>query len=207
MSLFSTLLDILFPREKTEAEILSLTTQDVHQLLTPQTVGTVHTFFRYSNPVIKKMVWMLKYKGERYVTNLFADILADVILEDIADSTLFDGTSGVVIIPLPLSKVRQRERGFNQMEMIGTLLSKKLMVPIDTTLLIKNRYTPPQTTLSRSERLHNIEGAFSVTRTPKGDVLYIILDDVITTGSTLAEAEKTLRASGARNVISVALAH
>lgn len=207
MSLFSSILDILFPRERTEAEILSLSAGDLAHHLKQREVDGVHVLFSYNNAVIKKMVWMLKYNGDRHVAKLFATVLVDTFLEDIADASVFDGATLYTIIPLPLSVKRNRERGFNQMELVGAMFAALCSIPIETTVLVKSRHTPPQTSLTRQERLRNISGAFEVRGEIRRDTIYLLIDDVLTTGSTLAEAKKTLTTAGARKVICVALAH
>lgn len=109
------------------------------------------------------------------------------------------------IFPVPLHPRRQRERGFNQSDIIAHVLSQQTGFPLRRWLR-RTRYTTPQARLSAHQRTSNVVGAFSdvkVARWPKSGIL---VDDVITTGSTIAECASVLRQSGVQHIIAVALA-
>ncbi|SVE07286.1 uncharacterized protein METZ01_LOCUS460140 [marine metagenome] len=100
------------------------------------------------------------------------------------------------IIPVPLHTTKERERGFNQAEIIAKIASRHFKVPIINDLLIRIKATYSQTHLSRSKRMSNVEGAFICARKQiMGS--YLLVDDVITTGFTANACAKVLSAHGA----------
>lgn len=91
-----------------------------------------------------------------------------------------------IIIPVPLHTKRLKERGYNQSEMIGKGISEILNIPVLTDILIRNEYTQTQTKMTREERWNNVSGKFVLTLPEKIEGKHVMLvDDVITTGSTL----------------------
>ncbi len=112
-----------------------------------------------------------------------------------------------VIVPLPLTEKRLRERGFNQSYIISEEASKITGKPIDYRTLVKSRSTEDQITLSRKERKENIRGAFTVKdRTAVRAKKVLLVDDLYTTGSTAREACRTLLRAKAKSVFFFALA-
>ena len=121
---------------------------------------------------------------------------------------LLDGTYAglpwedfTVLVPVPLHIRRLRERGFNQALLMARTLSARCGVPVDFLSLERERDTPPQTRMGRRERRENIRGAFVVARREmiRGQRV-LLIDDVYTTGSTLAECARVLLDSGAARV-------
>ncbi len=106
-----------------------------------------------------------------------------------------------LIMPVPLHVRRLRERGFNQSLVLAKVLAARHAIPLDFINLRRERDTPPQTMLGRKERQANIKGAFSVADKEKVRKQRVLLiDDVYTTGSTLAECARVLLKSGAAQV-------
>ncbi|MCB1101900.1 MAG: ComF family protein [Kiritimatiellae bacterium] len=111
------------------------------------------------------------------------------------------------IMPVPLHPARQRQRGFNQSELLAQALGRRLGVPVDTHTLIRVRETPSQTHLTASQRLTNVKGAFRVKDSPvPGGGSILLIDDVMTTGATIHECARTLRKDGADTVVALTLA-
>ena len=105
------------------------------------------------------------------------------------------------LIPVPLARERQRERGYNQSELLARVIAEMWAVPVWTDVLARRRKTSTQTKLSPSERLANVAGAFSVLPggAPRLKSAHVVLvDDVITTASTLNACAATLYDHGAR---------
>jgi len=113
-----------------------------------------------------------------------------------------------ILLPVPLHKKRLRMRGFNQSLLLGEILSRVWQIPLLRQGLVRTRWTTPQVELDRNNRLHNLKGAFSVTdsRAIAGKRL-LLVDDVVTTGSTLHECAGTLLKAGAGAVFAVSVAH
>jgi len=102
------------------------------------------------------------------------------------------------ILPVPLHASRLRERGFNQAVELARPIARRFDLPLNLDGVRRVRATQPQSELSRKERLKNIKGAFEVSRPFHGQV--VIIDDVMTTGSTAHELASVLLAAGAEQV-------
>jgi competence protein ComFC len=112
-----------------------------------------------------------------------------------------------LILPVPLHPVRQRERGFNQAAVLGQALSRTLQKECLLKEIRRIRPTETQTHLDRQERMNNLNGAFAVPKPQKifGKKL-LLVDDVLTTGSTVNECAKILKEHGATSVLVFTLA-
>jgi predicted amidophosphoribosyltransferase len=108
------------------------------------------------------------------------------------------------VAPVPLHPRRLRERGFSPAALLARAAAREARAPFAPVLLARLRDTPSQTSLSRAERRRNVAGAFAP-RGPAPPRVWLV-DDVATTGSTLAEAAAALRRAGAREVVGVCLA-
>jgi ComF family protein len=111
------------------------------------------------------------------------------------------------ILPIPLHRARLYERGYNQSLMLAQGVGEHLGVPVQTDLLVRSRVTRSQTRLSRQARWQNVAGAFTVTEPASvSDKQLLLIDDVLTTGATLAAAAVSLKDSGAASVSAATLA-
>lgn len=153
----------------------------------------------YNDPLLKKAIHYYKY---RFVKDL-SDPLALLLAQSLQNSNL---PSPDIIIPVPLHKRRIRWRGFNQSEELAYALN--LQIPIITDILIRMRYTKPQTrTKNKSARRNNLSNAFHVSNSEKIKHKNILLiDDVMTTGATLEKCASALKKSGAQKVHCLVLA-
>lgn len=172
----------------------------------------VHPLYDYRHPGIKKSVWLLKYKGKKPLASVFAEALYGRVLEEVADLYIMENFSSPLLIPVPLSPQRYRERGFNQASLVArhlASLDNNKNFTLEENILVKPRDTKHQARVeSRAERLRNLEGSFKVANPDlvRGKNI-ILIDDVVTTGATLTEARKTLKEAGARHVIAFTVAH
>ena len=172
----------------------------------------VFSLFDYRHPPLKKALWLLKYRGKKRLANIFAEIMYGKILEELSDLSIMQNFRDVIIIPIPLSALGLRERGYNQAELIAKKLSEldgNINFKIEKHILIKNKETKHQARIkNRNERLRNLSGAFAV----KNELLIknrniILIDDITTTGATLNEAKKILKKAGTRKIIAFTVAH
>jgi len=103
-------------------------------------------------------------------------------------------------VPVPLHPARERERGFNQAALIAELVAASATIP-SRPVLERIRYTTTQTAYDRAERMENLHGAFRLRKNRDVRRLRVLLiDDVLTTGSTLSECARVLRRAGAVSV-------
>ena len=109
------------------------------------------------------------------------------------------------VIPVPLTRARERERGFNQAALLAAHLGAASGLPHKPRWLARRHGTRPQTELTADERRANVAGAFRASRRVAGAHV-LLVDDIFTTGATAAECARTLRAAGARAVGVVAVA-
>ena len=175
---------------------------------TPET----YALFAYHDRVIQRMIWALKYRDAKAVGATFGSFLYDYLAEELADVSSFGGNDqSFLVIPIPLTSSRKRKRGYNQATTIADGLvyrgGKNLIV--NENILRRTRDTDSQTAIrGRQKRLANIRGVFAVVNSQvvRGRQI-IIVDDVITTGGTMNEARRILKAAGAKIVIAAAVAH
>ena len=143
---------------------------------------------------LKELIHSFKYKGKTALAGIFSRLMIDYIKENLEIAAVD------LITVVPLHKKRLREREFNQSLLLAGPISKKFAIPLINTLE-KARLTRYQNELLKSERLKNLLGAFSVS--PKVDIKaknILLIDDIMTTGSTLGECAKTLLNGGAKSV-------
>ncbi|HZO83036.1 MAG TPA: ComF family protein [Candidatus Binataceae bacterium] len=106
-----------------------------------------------------------------------------------------------LVIPVPLHRARLRWRGFNQAALLGSALARRFKCPIDVATLARVRPTPPQTARDHAERARNVRNAFKVCRPARvAGRRVLLVDDVMTTGATVGECARVLRAAGARRI-------
>ena len=112
-----------------------------------------------------------------------------------------------VVVPVPLHPERQRERGFNQAELLAREVAKRLSLPLEAKALERRKPRPPKLRLSRHERWQAARGAYAAVTSSQFDNRRVLLvDDVFTTGATLDACAKALRSSGAAHVTALTVA-
>lgn len=141
--------------------------------------------------IIRYLIASLKFNKQYENARLLGFLLANYL-----DKT---AERPELIIPVPLHKQRYKERGFNQSIEIAKTVSKILDIPLDSKSCIRQINTPHQIDLPAKKRHKNVKNAFLVIKPIKVNHI-VILDDVITTGSTVNELAKTLKKSGVNRV-------
>lgn len=112
-----------------------------------------------------------------------------------------------LIVPVPLHRTRQKERGFNQVDLFGKPLAKRLGLPYRPVLLKRERARPEKHLLHFEERWEAVRGAFVIREGGRVDNLRILLlDDVMTSGATLDACSRALREAGAKSVAGLTIA-
>ena len=176
---------------------------------------SIRAIWSYQHNTVRHLIWNIKYNNVRAAAPICAKALWDTLGEDMAEEILMGAKSrvdNILVVPIPLSRARLQERGYNHTEDVAraiVALATDNRLVLVTDILVKVRDTKPQMSLpNRTERLHNLIYAFSVSDTSRvagHDI--ILIDDVTTTGATIAEARKTLLAAGARSVKAYVVAH
>lgn len=160
--------------------------------------------FFYLEP-IRSMILQLKYSSNGFIAKALAPYLAAVFIQRIKPTL----TQAPIIIPVPLHRSRQRERGYNQSEVLAREVANYLNLPVINKVLVRTRKTIIQKHMDAETRYKNMRDAFTIlteqaTRIQNQDIL--LIDDVYTTGATANACAEILRKNGARNVIILTIA-
>jgi len=203
ISAINSLLNAVMPPRARSARTKGRVAADIplepteHELL-----GTrITTLMDYRKAEVQDLIRALKYDASSHAATIAAELLADYLREEIASQKLFS-QKPVLLVPLPLHKSRERERGYNQIALVVKALPREFK---DGTLsyyapqaLERTYATLTQTKLSRTERIKNVAAAFAVPESSNVKNTHIFLiDDITTTGATLLHAGKPLKQSGA----------
>ncbi|MFN2541273.1 MAG: ComF family protein [Chthoniobacterales bacterium] len=148
-----------------------------------------------SRGIVRHIVLEFKYHRQIHLRHLVARWLFAALDDDRLRDRTFD-----IIVPVPLHPARERARGFNQSALLAELLSAHMSLKA-VPVLERLRYTTTQTAFDRAERMQNLHGAFRLRKNADVRELRVLLiDDVLTTGSTLSECARVLKKAGARSV-------
>jgi ComF family protein len=159
------------------------------------------------NKTTQRLIYNFKYKP--YLADL-KNVLADLFYESIIQNEQFQAQiqkGEWIFVPIPLSSSKLRKRGYNQAEILAKELSKKFNFPVQN-FLQRTKETKTQVGLTNLQRKLNVKEAFGLVN-HKSSVVnknILLVDDVVTTGSTLSEAAKILKRGGAQKVFGLTLA-
>lgn len=195
---FQVFIDFFFPLPE---EII-----DIHSLPKNKTIlgNNITALFSYQDQKVKEVVWQIKYyKNEKICSDL-----AYLIYEKILSLHI---PTPFIIVPIPMSETAKKQRGYNQTEFLAERLlplfrnSECAGISYD---LCKKYTSQSQHTLERSQRIEHAKHLFFVeNKNCFAGKNVLILDDVITTGSTMREAIRIARENNAREVVAIAIAH
>lgn len=155
------------------------------------------------NPILKNSIKQLKYGRQKDLSKALSNLLSNVFIP------FANGHSGKLkIIPVPLHEQREKERGFNQAALLASEVNKIFdqEIVLEEDLLTRSLATLPQAQQTRKNRLQNLSSAFQTTKKADPQGTYLLIDDIITTGSTLESCCKSLRQAGAKKVWGMVLA-
>jgi ComF family protein len=202
VNIFSSILDLLFPPRTDELLVRAASGEMLAGLVEPKVAGEATALLPFHDERVRALVHEAKYHGSTKAFELLAGVLGDYLAEQ--------KLARAVVVPVPLGARRRAERGYNQAEEVARRAARRAGLEMNPALLVRTRDTPSQTNLARWQRRENVTNAFlcpaGLTSEEKNRT-YIVVDDVTTTGATLAAASQALRASGAARVIAIALAH
>jgi predicted amidophosphoribosyltransferase len=220
----------LFPSRSTAVDFSAIASEELLRtspraasLTTGRFPARCNSILSYKYPRTRTLVWQIKYKRDPHALRHGGFILYETLAEQYRYQ---NKTEKIILVPIPVSPARRRERGYNQCELLAKVVcnfQKENVGPIfdiRTDILFRSAHNARQTLKNRSERLEGAHGIFAVhkkyastkpSRILENELLksrpVIILDDVLTTGSTIREAMLTLEKSGFKNVSGLTLAH
>ena len=172
----------------------------------PPEYSWVKSVYGYQNSIVKRIVKHAKYNHKSEAL-LYLAHLAKIELSEHVQKYAHGGD--VVVVPIPQHISKTHMRGFNQAAKIAhAIFAATPTCTIDTTLLSKTRATTPQAQIhTRSLRLQNTKNSMRANKSCDPKTLYILVDDVLTTGGTLIEARRALYDAGAKYVLAITIAH
>jgi len=147
---------------------------------------------------VREAIHGLKFGGRRSLARPLGDLVGEQCAAALADRP-------DALLPVPLARARERERGFNHAALLAERLGERLGLSVRPRWLVRLRATAPQTDLTAAERRANVAGAFAAAPAVAGRHV-VVIDDVITTGATVRECARALRAAGALRVGVLAVA-
>ena len=164
-------------------------------------LSMLRVFGRYEEP-LRTCIHALKYGGQQR--------LAEPLGKLLAQACRAYGLRADFILPVPLHKKREQQRGYNQATLLAWQCAQQLGIPVREDILQRTRATSAQVGLSGQERQHNVVGAFACLPQFTTGALFgrtiLMIDDVCTTGSTLEASAAPLFAAGVRSVFGLVLA-
>lgn len=146
------------------------------------------SFFHYTpHSPYSRILFELKYHNHPEVGKIMGRMMA----EELKATSFFDGID--LIVPIPLSRKKERQRGYNQSDWIAWGISEATGIPTDTTSVVRTKSNPSQTTLDHRQRRENVRDIFAVRHPGSLEGRHILLvDDVITTGATMLSCAETI---------------
>lgn len=201
---------MLFPPRGRRARIAQITlcmlAPDI-RLVHTHARTNVHTLTNYKNPAVRDAIHALKFDNNAHARACFVHLAQDAFFEHVSDMHAFG--KRVLLVSIPPSPTRIQERGHDHLSLLVEALTPILQSEREQSMgiLVRARETAPQRSLKKKERLRNMRGAFRFVYTGIPEETHVmILDDVVTTGGTFAEAVRACHAAGFSDVSCWALA-
>lgn len=165
-----------------------------------KSIGVIYSAFDYEGG-IREAIHRLKFNDRPGNAAVLIDLSYPLLESSLCYVTqpFNESTKYDIIIPVPIHFLRKRQRGYNQSRLLADSLAKRMQIPVKENVLVKVLNTPPQSTLGRGDRHENLKGAFQVKKQVSG-LKILLVDDVMTTGSTLEQCGKALMDAGAAQV-------
>ena len=154
----------------------------------------VYSCCNYSG-IPQKLVRLLKFHKKKFLAKDISKLMFEYI------NSLNLDFSDYEIICVPLHKKKQKKRGFNQCELISLELSKLLNIPCKFNLIKRIKNTKSMYNLKKPERIENLKGAFEVNKNEFYNKKFLIIDDIVTTGTTLSEMIKELKNNNINDIV------
>lgn len=202
---FNILVDFIFPPNPEELILRTISPLKLVETASkpnPTEYSFIEAVLSYKDPLVKELIWQIKYKKNKAALELAGHILFEALSRK---------SGKFLLVPVPISNKRRRERGYNQCELIVNEIIKldnSKRFSSDFSLIRRMKHIEKQTFMKRNERLKNTENIFEVTNNGfDKNTKIIIIDDVSTTGSTLNEARNAFLQAGFTEVYCQVIAH
>lgn len=157
--------------------------------------------FEFLYEDIRTLILQYKFNNKAYLSNTFVKLLLqnNILCDKLK---LYD-----IIIPVPMSKNKKANRGYNQTELISKKIAEKLNIEYKNKCLIKNKTNKTQSSLKEKQRFENVKDVFGIeNKNIIKNKNVIIFDDIVTTGATVNECAKVLKKAGAKTILVLAIA-
>ena len=158
----------------------------------------VRSAFAYTG-VARRLIYRMKFGSKGYIGRYLSAYLVDVYINEQMQADL--------VVAVPLHWTRRLQRGYNQAAIVAESFAERLQLPYAAKALRKVRRTLPQTHLDNKARSQNLHGAFVVDKQQVQGKIVLVIDDVLTTGSTMDEVARCLRRAGAKSVLGLTIAN
>jgi ComF family protein len=160
----------------------------------------IYVFKNFKNPLIQKMIYEIKYNGNKSTAYTLGVELGSLIKRSkkVVD---FD-----IIIPVPVSKLKKQQRGYNQCQLIAEGVSNIIKTPIISNYLIRNNNMTSQVKSSRYNRWLNVDNDYQLIKELKNGIRILLIDDVVTTGATINSCLNAIQKNKKFNITVAALA-
>lgn len=197
------ILRFIFPERSDEARIREVMPSSMHMCYEPLHLRNVTALSFFRDPLVRACIHEIKYHNNEKGAELLGALLSEWTEANVTEPAL--------LIPVPLAGKRFRERGYNQVERIARYAcDASPLLTLDTRALVRIRETKPQTSLAKHARRENVDGAFAVRRSARARLQgarVVLLDDVTTTGATVAAAKAALLPHRPSSITCITLAH
>jgi competence protein ComFC len=204
--------NFLLPLSKDEVDFEALGVEQFAERVKPSpelTVKDAYAIYSYKDPLVKKAIWLLKYRGNEHALQILATLMAFRLQELLENLLLFENFEQPILVPVPMSAKRKKESNHTEKLCEQVLITLPAgMIEYRPQALSKIQETESQAkTKGRENRLNNLKGSITANSDTVTKRNIILIDDVITTGATIEECKRVLLKVGAKKVIALSLAH
>lgn len=198
----NSILELIFPERADHKIVRQTSVTDFIKLYQPNQTDKLTFLTSFQEPCVRATIHETKFHHNEKAILLLAELLKIYLSKQNQEA---------ILIPIPLSPIRERERGYNQVTEVAKLAIKNnSSISLLDNILQKTIHTVPQTSLNKTERMKNNQDAYSLNESAYNKIVgqhIILIDDVLTTGSTLKAAKSALLQAKPASVVCVALAH
>lgn len=205
------IVDFIFPPSVEELQLREISPETFVQQVQKSNETEfpfIKSVFSYKDPLVRELVWQIKYRKNKHAVSCGAFALNTELLH----ISLEAPETQILLIPIPISKSRRKERGYNQTEsIVQEIIKINQNLTSDFNLLQRVKDVEKQTFKNRKERIENSSQIFKINKDQleiiDRNLKIIIIDDVTTTGSTIKEARQTFVDEGFKDVVGLTIAH